>query len=258
MNSPGSPPPEFITTSQGRRLAYHRLPGKSPGVLFCGGFMSDMSGTKAQALESFCRHHGRAFVRFDYSGHGQSGGQFSEGTIGSWREDALEVFDQLTDGPQVIVGSSMGGWISLLLAMARPERVQALLLLAPAPDFTREIYTEELNDDDRAALEQQGFVLRPTEYGDQPYTITKKLISDGEQYLLLEKDQIPVICPVEIIHGMEDSDVHWQRSLPLVEKLQGDQVTLHYIKRGDHRLSEADDLKRICLLVEQLWHPYPN
>ena len=142
--------------------------------------------------------------------------------------------------------------------MARPERVQALLLLAPAPDFTREIYTEELNDDDRAALEQQGFVLRPTEYGDQPYTITKKLISDGEQYLLLEKDQIPVICPVEIIHGMEDSDVHWQRSLPLVEKLQGDQVTLHYIKRGDHRLSEADDLKRICLLVEQLWHPYPN
>jgi len=251
-----SPPAEFLTREDGHRIAYHRLPGESPGVIFCSGFMSDMTGTKALTLEAFCREQGRAFVRFDYLGHGESDGEFADGTIGRWCDDALVVFDELTQGPQVVVGSSMGGWISLLLALQRPERVQGLLLLAPAPDFTEEMITKEFNDADRAELAVNGRLLRPTEYGDEPYIITQQLIEEGRQHLLLGQE-IPTQCPVDIIHGMNDSDVAWQRSLTLVEKLQSDEVTLHYVKQGDHRLSEPADLKRLCHLVSTLWHPYP-
>lgn len=248
---------KFLSLDNGQRIAYHRLLGESPGVIFCGGFMSDMTGTKALTLEAFCRSQGRAFVRFDYSGHGESEGDFAEGTIGRWSSDALAVFDELTQGPQVVVGSSMGGWISLLLTLQRPQQVQGLLLLAPAPDFTDDMLRNEFTDADRAELEAVGRLLRPTEYGDEPYVITRQLIEEGRHHLLLAED-IPVQCPVDILHGMNDSDVAWQRSLTLVDRLQSDAVTLHYVKHGDHRLSEPADLKRICQLVRELWHPYPT
>ena len=248
---------QFLSLPAGHRIAYHRLPGESPGVIFCGGFMSDMNGTKALALEAWCQDQSRAFVRFDYSGHGESDGEFTDGTIGRWHEDALAVFDALTQGPQVVVGSSMGGWISLLLTLQRPEQVQGLLLLAPAPDFTEEMIRNEFNDQERAELVANGRLLRPTEYGDEPYIITQQLIEEGRKHLLLDQE-IPVHCPVHIVHGMNDSDVAWQRSLTLVERLQGNNVTLHYVKQGDHRLSEPTDLQRLCQLVSQLWHPYPE
>ena len=258
MTSQNIPKPDYLQRDDGHQTAYHQLAGQSPGVIFCGGFMSDMTGTKAQTLETHCADQGRAFVRFDYLGHGQSSGEFSEGTIGRWQQDTLAVFDQLTEGPQVVVGSSMGGWMSLLLALQRPERIQGLLLLAPAPDFTEEMFNQEFNDADRTELADQGRVLRPTEYGDDPYIITESLITEGRQQLLLTREQIAVNCPIHIVHGMQDADVAWQRSLLLTEKLQSNQVGLHYIKQGDHRLSEPEDLRRMCHLVEQLWHPYPE
>ncbi|MBL4621493.1 MAG: alpha/beta hydrolase [Immundisolibacteraceae bacterium] len=258
MNNNTAPSPEFLPRDDGHQIAYHRLAGQSPGVIFCGGFMSDMTGTKAQTLEAHCAAQGRAFVRFDYLGHGQSSGKFADGTIGRWQEDSLAVFDELTEGPQVVVGSSMGGWISLLLALQRPERIQGLLLLAPAPDFTEQMFNQEFNDAERAQLKKHGRVLRPTDYGDQPYTITQNLINEARQQLLLTRDQIEVSCPVDIVHGMQDTDVAWQRSLLLTEKLRSQRVALHYIKQGDHRLSEPEDLKRLCHLVEGLWHPYPE
>jgi pimeloyl-ACP methyl ester carboxylesterase len=235
----------------GHRLAYQRLPGRQPGVMFCGGFMSDMTGSKASALAEHCARQGRAFVRFDYSGHGASEGRFVDGSIGRWRDDALVVLDELTAGPQVIVGSSMGGWIALLLALARAERVRALLLLAPAPDFTQAIWDEELDPAERERLLRDGQIERPSEYSAEPYRITRRLIEDGRRHLLLDRP-IEVRCPVRILHGMRDSDVAWQRSIALTQRLQGDDVVLTLLKSGDHRLSTPDDLDRLTATVEAL------
>lgn len=232
-------------------LAYEQIAGRTPGVLFCGGFMSDMSGSKATALASHCRQQGRAFVRFDYSGHGASGGRFADGCIGDWLGDALAVLDELTTGPQVVVGSSMGGWISLLLALARAQRVHALALLAPAPDFTRAIWDDELSPAEREHLQQNGHIERPSEYSEQPYLITRRLIEDGCRHLLLGAP-IGIACPVRILHGMQDSDVPWQRSITLVERLQGDDVVLTLLKHGDHRLSNPDDLLRLTGTLDAL------
>lgn len=232
-------------------LAYEQIAGRTPGVLFCGGFMSDMSGSKATALASHCRQQGRAFVRFDYSGHGASGGRFADGCIGDWLGDALAVLDELTTGPQVVVGSSMGGWISLLLALARAQRVHALALLAPAPDFTRAIWDDELSPAEREHLQQNGHIERPSEYSEQPYLITRRLIEDGRRHLLLGAP-IGIACPVRILHGMQDSDVPWQRSITLVERLQGDDVVLTLLKHGDHRLSNPDDLLRLTGTLDAL------
>lgn len=233
------------------RLAYEQIAGRTPGVLFCGGFMSDMNGSKATALAAHCGQSGRAFVRFDYSGHGASEGRFVDGSIGQWRDDALAALDELTAGPQVIVGSSMGGWIALLLALARPQRVRALLLLAPAPDFTQAIWDEELTAIERERLQRDGYIERPSEYSPQPYIITRRLLEDGRQHLLLGAP-IDVRCPVRILHGMRDSDVPWQRSIALVDRLQGDDVSLTVLKAGDHRLSTAEDLHRLCTVAERL------
>ena len=232
-------------------LAYEQIAGRTPGVLFCGGFMSDMSGSKATALASHCRQQGRAFVRFDYSGHGASGGRFADGCIGDWLGDALAVLDELTTGPQVVVGSSMGGWISLLLALARAQRVHALALLAPAPDFTRAIWDDALSPAEREHLQQNGHIERPSEYSEQPYLITRRLIEDGRRHLLLGAP-IGIACPVRILHGMQDSDVPWQRSITLVERLQGDDVVLTLLKHGDHRLSNPDDLLRLTGTLDAL------
>jgi pimeloyl-ACP methyl ester carboxylesterase len=219
--------------------------------MFCGGFMSDMSGSKASALAAHCAQQGRAFVRFDYSGHGASGGRFVDGTIGLWRDQALAVLDTLTSGPQVIVGSSMGGWIALLLALARPQRVHGLVLLAPAPDFTQAIWSDELSAAERDRLLRDGHIERPSEYSAEPYVITRQLIEDGRRHLLLDHP-IDIRCPVRILHGMRDSDVAWQRSITLIERLQGDDTTLTLLKTGDHRLSTPDDLERLMATVETL------
>lgn len=245
-----TPSNAFLTVGD-RRIAYDRLPGREPGVMFCGGFMSDMSGSKASALAAHCADRGCAFVRFDYSGHGASGGRFVDGSIGLWRDQALAVLDALTTGPQVIVGSSMGGWIALLLALARPERVRGLVLLAPAPDFTQAIWDEELNAAERERLLADGYIERPSEYSAEPYVITRQLIEDGRRHLLLDQP-IEISCLVRILHGMHDSDVPWQRSITLVERLSGADVTLTLLKNGDHRLSGAGDLKRLTAVVDAL------
>jgi pimeloyl-ACP methyl ester carboxylesterase len=243
--------PAFLDRPDGATIAYHAHPGKSPGVIFLGGFMSDMTGTKATALEQACRNAGRAFVRFDYFGHGQSSGAFVDGTIGRWKDDAVSVLDELTTGPQVLVGSSMGGWIMLLAALARKERIAGLVGIAPAPDFTRSLMWEGFSDEIRDILTRDGVYQEPSEYSDEPYTIALNLIEEGDNHQILE-DGIDLTCPVRILQGMQDPDVPWQHALKLIDALASDDVTLNLSKTGDHRLSEVGDIERLTSTVEKL------
>ncbi len=235
----------------GENIAYVRTPGRAPGVVFLGGFMSDMTGTKATALEAMCRNRGQAFVRFDYQGHGQSSGRFADGTIGRWADDAIAIVDALTEGPQVLVGSSMGGWIMLLVARARPQRLHGLVGIAPAPDFTRRMMAEELSTAQRQALARDGQIELPSEYDDGPYVITHALIDDGNQHAMMDTE-IPIHCPVRILHGMKDTAVPWQTALRLSNALAGRDVTVTLVKHGDHRLSEPDDIARLEATVTAL------
>jgi len=244
------PDPAILTRPDGTAIAYHHLAGKSPGIVFCGGFMSDMEGSKALALEEYCRASGRAFTRFDYRGHGASSGKFADGTIGLWKDDALAILDTITKGRQIIVGSSMGGWVMLLLALARPDRMHALVGIAPAPDFVVRMW-DEFPAEIQAEIIREGQFARPSEYGDEPYIITRALIEDGRQHLVMDKD-LPVTCPVRILHGMQDPDVPWRLSLDLVEKLQSRDVEVTFVKDGDHRLSEPPDIRRLITTVEGL------
>lgn len=242
---------DTLVSAGGVSIAYHRTPGKSPGVVFLGGFMSDMTGTKATTLEALCRARGQAFLRFDYRGHGASSGRFEDGTIGLWAEDALAAFDQLTQGPQVLVGSSMGGWIALLTALERRERVAGLVGIAAAPDFTEDLLWAALAPDKRDDLARRGVLHLPSEYSDKPYSITWRLIEDGRRHLLL-RGPIDLTCPVRLLHGMRDPDVPWQRSLRLADKLATSDVRVLLIKDGDHRLSRDQDLSFLCRVVEDL------
>jgi pimeloyl-ACP methyl ester carboxylesterase len=235
----------------GRRLAHGRVAGRAPCILFCGGFTSDMTGTKAMALEAHCRAVGRAFIRFDYTGHGASSGAFEDGTIGAWIEDALAIVDQVSEGPLVVVGSSMGGWIMLHLALARPERVRALVGIAPAPDFTENLLLPKASPEQRRALEEEGRWMQPSAYGDEPYPVTAALIEDGRRRMLL-RGPIPIRCPVHLLHGQRDADVPWRTSLQLAERLKSEDVTIELLKAGDHRLSGEPDLARIIAAVERL------
>jgi pimeloyl-ACP methyl ester carboxylesterase/N-acetylglutamate synthase-like GNAT family acetyltransferase len=244
------PEPRFLEVVPDRRLAYHRLEGRQPTVLFCGGYTSDMTGTKALALERWCRAEGRAYVRFDYAGHGRSDGRFEDGTIGSWAEDALAIVDRVTAGPLIVVGSSMGGWIMLLLALARPERVRALLGIAAAPDFTEDLLLPEATEAQRLDLDRQGFWLQASAYG-EPYPVTTRIIEDGRRHLLL-RAPIAITCPVHLLHGQCDADVPWQTALRLAERLESDNVTIELIKAGDHRLSTEADLARMTAALERL------
>lgn len=221
-------------------LAYRRLPGRGPTVVFLAGFGSDMSGEKASDLARFCAGRGQAMLRFDYSGHGASEGRFEEGTIGLWRADALDAVDALTDGPLVVVGSSMGGWIALLLALARPARVKALLGIAPAPDFTELLIWSALPFEARERLLAEGRIQVPNPYG-PPQIITRALIEDGRSHLVLG-GAIPLRLPIRILHGREDRDVPWELSLRLLEQVESTDVHLTLIKDGDHRLSRPADL----------------
>ena len=241
---------EILTRPEGPPLAYRRAAGEVPGVVFLGGFMSDMTGEKAGALDAFCRRRGHAFLRFDYRGHGASGGRFEEAVLSDWLADTLEALDRLTEGPQLLVGSSMGGWLMLLAALARPERVHALIGIAPAPDFVLRMEAG-LTADQRSDLDRQGFFLRPSEYGDGPYTITKALIEDGRHHCLMD-GPIPILRPVRLLHGMRDDAVPWRESLRLAERLEGEDVRAIFVKDGDHRLSRPADLALLTTVLDGL------
>jgi pimeloyl-ACP methyl ester carboxylesterase len=222
-----------------------------PTVVFLGGFNSDMTGSKATALDSFCHARGYGFLRFDYSGHGASGGDFLEGSISHWLEDALAVIDRLTEGPLILVGSSMGGWIMLLAALARPERVKGLIGVAAAPDFTEELIWHGLSAGERQRLLDEGKLEQPSEYSADPYVITRTLIEDGRRHLLLGHP-IAITVPVRLLHGVADRDVPHRISLRLAERLMADDVVVTLIKDGDHRLSRPQDLARLTQAVDEL------
>ena len=242
--------PDVLARPEGPPLAYRRVAGRGPGVVFLGGFMSDMTGEKARALDDHCRQRGHAFLRFDYRGHGASGGRFEEAVLSDWLADTLLALDRLTEGPQLLVGSSMGGWLMLLAALARPERVHALIGIAPAPDFVRRMEAG-LTADQRQALDERGLFLRPSEYGDGPYTFTKALIEDGKRHCLMDSP-IPVLRPVRLLHGMRDDAVPWRESLRLAERLEGEDVRTIFVKDGDHRLSRPADLALLTTVLDGL------
>lgn len=238
---------DFLERAGKPKLAYKKFTpaGKAslPTVIFCPGFRSDMEGAKAVYLQTFCEERGQPFIRFDYSGHGASGGTFEDGTIGDWTGDTLAILDGLTAGKVILVGSSMGGWIALLAALARPERVGALIGIAAAPDFTREIYNDELSADQRAQLEAQGYIDVPSEYSEAPYRITRALIREGENHCLLDKP-LKLDLPLRLLQGMQDSDVPWQKAYRIKNALvDGSRAEVLLIESGDHRLSRLEDLE---------------
>lgn len=243
--------PKRLDLDGGETLAFHRVAGRAPTVVFCGGFMSDMTGTKATALEAFCRDRGQAYVRFDYRGHGESSGAFEDGTIGGWTDDTLAVIDRLTEGPAILVGSSMGGWIALLAALARRDRICGLIGVAAAPDFTRRMMESEFDAAQRARLRRDGRVSFASPYDPRPYVITRALIEDGEARCLLDSP-IALSCPVRLLHGMRDESVPWETSRRLMERLESDDITLTLVGEGDHRLSEPDDIERLRAAAAEL------
>lgn len=245
------PPDSILARGPGRAIAYRRRAGKAPGVIFLPGFRSDMQGGKALALEAHCRAAGRAFVRFDYSGHGRSEGRFTDGTVGAWRADVIDVIDHLSAGPQVLVGSSMGGWLMLLAALARRDRIAGLVGVAAAADFATRLMERRLPPAAKDALARDGVAYLPSAYSPEPTPVTRRLIDEARGHELLHAP-IPLTCPVRLIHGTADPDVPWQLSLEVMEKLASADVELHLVKDGDHRLSSDHDLARLCRTTEEV------
>ena len=245
------PEPQILTLNDGASIAYHQFKGKGPGVVFLTGFMSDMEGGKALALEEACKARGQSFLRFDYTGHGESSGKFEDGAIGRWSQDAIETIDALCDEPQILVGSSMGGWCMLLAALALPKKVAGLVGIAAAPDFTEDLLEKDMSPEQKATLKKDGVVYVYSEYGPDPTPYTQKLIDDGKNHLLL-RSPIPLTCPVRLLHGMQDPDVPWQTSLRIAQMVQADDVVMHFIKDGDHRLSRDQDIERLINTVTDL------
>jgi len=242
---------QHLPRPDGNRIAYAMTEGRAPTVVFLGGFRSDMTGTKAMALETWAQKRGQGYLRFDYLGHGQSSGRFEDGTIGRWLDDSLAAIDGLTNGKLVLVGSSMGGWLSLLAARARPDRVAGLVLISAAPDFTERMLLKELSPEDRAILERDGRLERPSQYSPEPSVFTWKLIEEGRQHLLLDKPLI-LPCPVRLLHGQSDPDVPWEYSLQIAQHLEAPEVVTTFVKGGDHRLSTPADIARLIATVEEL------
>lgn len=246
--------------AQRRRIAVRSRPGTAPGLLWLGGFMSDMAGTKAAALDAWAAAQGRTCTRFDYSGHGESGGEFREGTIGRWLAESLEVFRSACRGPQVVIGSSMGGWLALLLARelrrrrdageALQAQIAGMVLIAPAVDFTEALMWARFPPDIRRQIEDKGFWERPSEYSPQPYLITRGLIAEGRNHLLLG-GLIETGCPVRVLQGVQDPDVPWQHAVELVSRIAQDDVVLTLVKDGDHRLSRPEDIERLLAAVAE-------
>jgi pimeloyl-ACP methyl ester carboxylesterase len=243
-----SPPPK-------RTIAVRAREGKSPGLFWLGGFKSDMKGTKAEALDRWAAAEGRDCLRFDYSGHGGSGGDFMDGTIGGWLEESVAVYRQFAKGPQVVVGSSMGGWLALLLARRLGEikgaaPIAGMVLIAPAVDFTEELMWKQFPDAIRREIEMKGVWMRPSEYGEDSYPITKRLIEDGRKHLMLD-GLIETGCPVHILQGVKDPDVPWRHAVELVSRFARDDVVLTLVKDGDHRLSRPEDIERLIAAVKE-------
>lgn len=245
--------PQFLETPQGRRLAYHRLDGDGPCVVFLGGLKSDMQGTKAVFLEDWARRQGRAFLRFDYSGHGESSGDFSDGCIGDWAQDSLAAVTALADGPIVPVGSSMGGWQALLLAREMPERVAGLVTIAAAPDFTEDGYWASFTDAQKQQLDAEGQVELPSDYM-EPYVITRRMIDDGRNQLVL-RSALNLPFPTRFLQGTADTAVSVATAVRLLEHAQGPDMELKLVKDADHRFSDDKCLK---LMVEALTEVLPE
>lgn len=242
---------DYLDTPQGRQIAHVRTGGTGPGVVFLGGFMSDMSGTKAVFLQDWAERNGRAFLRFDYSGHGQSSGRFEDGAIGDWFEDALAVIGALTDGPQVLVGSSMGGWISLLLARAVPDRVKALVGIAPAPDFTEDSMWAGFSEAQKAAMRDEGRIVIPSDYSPEGYPITRRLIEEGRSRLVL-RSALRLPFPVRVLQGTADTDVPPSVALRLMDHADCDDLRVTLVKGADHRFSTPACLAMIAAAVEEV------
>jgi pimeloyl-ACP methyl ester carboxylesterase len=245
------------TGAEQRAIAVRARGGAAPGLFWLSGYKSDMQGTKAQALAQWAEQAGRGCVRFDYSGHGESDGDFVEGTIGHWLADALAVFEACCRGPQIVVGSSMGGWLALLMVRAvrarqpaAPASVAGLVLVAPAVDFTEELMWKRFPPEIKRELEEKGVWSRPSEYSAEPYLVTRKLIEEGRQHLLLGS-MIETGCPVRILQGVEDPDVPWGHAVELVARLASDDVVLTLVKDGDHRLSRPEDIERLIRAVAE-------
>ncbi len=248
--------PQQLSLPDGRQIAYRRRAGTEltrgcAEIMFLCGFRSDMTGTKATLLDSHCAARGLGFLRFDYSGHGRSSGEFTDGTVGRWTEEAVAMIDRAGDGPLVLVGSSMGGWIMLLAALARPERVAGLIGVAPAPDFTERLIWDAMQEAQRTEMMARDRLETPSQYADTPNILTRALIEEGRQHLLLSAP-IGLRCPVRLLHGMADPDVPHDLSLELADRLASDDVRVTLIKDGDHRLSRPQDLALLTQAVDEL------
>lgn len=251
------PAPRTLTRRDGASIAYHKLDAAPAmrgrvGVVFLHGLMSDMEGGKALHVEEHCRRAGRAFIRFDQYGHGRSSGRFVDGSIGRWTEDTLAILDEVADSPQVVIGSSMGGWLMLQAAVRRPERVAGLIGIAAAPDFTEDLMWPSFSEAQRRELAERGYLEEPSEYSDEPYVIGRALIEDGRDHLLLRGATLPVRCPVRLIHGQRDTSVPWETALRIQEKAESDDVEVVLVKAGDHRLSTDADLARLTMVLDAL------
>ena len=238
-----------------RRIAVRSRDGAAPGLVWLGGLKSDMQGTKAVALDRWAGENGRACIRFDYSGHGESGGDFAQGTIGRWLQESVAVFEGFAEGPQVLVGSSMGGWLALLLVRALKERntagsVTGLVLIAPAVDFTEELMWKNFSPEVKRQIETEGSWQQPSQYSESAYPITRGLIEEGRKHLLLG-GLIETGCPVRILQGVKDPDVPWQHAVELSSRLARDDVVLTLVKDGDHRLSRPEDIERMIAAVAE-------
>ncbi|MEY8096128.1 alpha/beta fold hydrolase [Falsihalocynthiibacter sp. S25ZX9] len=243
--------PQFLTTDTGRKIAYYLTEGKGPGVVFLGGFMSDMGGTKAVYLEDWAKKTGRAFLRFDYSGHGESSGAFTDGSIGEWAADAQAAIRTLTEGPQILVGSSMGGWMALLVARAMPEKVAGLVGIAAAPDFTEDSMWGGFDVAQKAEMAETGQVALPSDYDDGPYIITRKLIEDGREELVL-RSPLSLPFPTRFLQGTADADVDTSVAMRLLEHVEGGDVRLTLVKGADHRFSTPECLNLITKTCEKV------
>ncbi|MEA2903581.1 MAG: hypothetical protein QOI12_968 [Alphaproteobacteria bacterium] len=251
---------KFVPVGTGmvaRNIAVRERAGAAPGLFWLGGFKSDMNGNKAAALDAWAGAQGRGMIRFDYSGHGESGGAFADGTIGRWLEESLAVFEACCRGPQVAIGSSMGGWLALLLLRQLMRRaapagasVAGLVLIAPAVDFTEELVWRRMSPEIRQEIEAKGFWARPSAYSEEPHVITRGLIEDGRRHLLLD-GMIETGCPVRILQGVQDADVPWRHAVELTSRFARDDVVLTLVKDGDHRLSRPEDIERLLAVVAE-------
>ncbi|MGH6988553.1 MAG: alpha/beta hydrolase [Stellaceae bacterium] len=244
-------PVRILTCADGATIAYRRRDGAAPGLVFLAGFMSDMTGTKASFLDDYAASRGLAYLRFDAFGHGASSGDLSAATVGRWRADAAMIIDRLTQGPLILVGSSLGGWIMLLAALDRPERIAGLLGIAAAPDATEALMWRRFPPKTQAEIRRDGAVRMPSRYGEEPYLITRTLIEEGRHHLVMERP-LPIRCPVRLIHGMGDPDVPWQTSLALADHIDAKDVELTLVKDGDHRLSRPRDLDLLARTLDRI------